>query len=397
MKKLFALLLMLVAQTVMARPATPLILISIDGFRPDYLQRGVTPNLNALAARGVRAQAMRPSFPSLTFPNHYTLVTGLRPDHHGLVGNIIIDPAIPERRFQLHDKLAVLDRRWWDQGVPVWVTAEQQGLRSASLFWPGSEADIQGVRPTLAPPFDDALTPEQRVDLLLSWLDQPQQQWDFLSLYFSHVDHAGHDYGPDAELTTAAVAQADQAIGRLLAGLQQRGVEANLVVVADHGMAAVSRERVIRMDRLAPRGSYEKVVDGPYAGLYPVAGRTARLEAALLKPWPHMQCWRKQDIPPRLAYGQHARVPPLLCLADPGWSIVFSAEQAAKVHGGRHGYDNVAPDMAALCIAAGPALRSGVQLPVIDNVDVYPLLMQLLGLVPLASDGQLTPWLPALR
>lgn len=397
MKKLLALLLMLAAQSVLARPANPLILISIDGFRADYLQRGVTPNLNALAARGVRAQAMRPSFPSLTFPNHYTLVTGLRPDHHGLVDNQIFDPAIPERRFKLSDKLAVLDRRWWDQGVPVWVTAEQHGLRSAMLFWPGSEADIQGVRPTLAPAFDDTLTPEQRVDLLLSWLDQPQQQWDFLSLYFSHVDHAGHDYGPDADATTAAVAQADQAIGRLLAGLQQRGVDANLVVVADHGMAAVSPERVIRMDLLAPAGSYEKVTDGPYAALNPVPGQSAQLEAALLKPWPHMQCWRKQDIPTRLAYGQHARVPALLCLAEPGWSIVFSAQQAAKVHGGRHGYDNGASEMAALCIAAGPALRSAVQLPVIDNVDVYPLLMQLLALPARSTDGQLTPWRAALR
>lgn len=397
MKRIFALLLMLATQSVLARPANPLILISIDGFRADYLQRGVTPNLNALAARGVRVQAMRPSFPSLTFPNHYTLVTGLRPDHHGLVDNVMLDSAIPERRFKLNDRLALQDRRWWDQGVPVWVTAEQQGLRSAMLFWPGSEADIQGVRPTLAPPFDDALTPEQRVDLLLSWLDQPQQQWDFLSLYFSHVDHAGHDYGPDAEATTAAVALADQAIGRLLAGLQQRGVAPNLVVVADHGMAAVSPERVIRMDLLAPRDSYEKIVDGPYATLNPVAGRAAQLEAALLKPWPHMQCWRKQDIPARLAYGQHARVPALLCLAEPGWSIAFSAQQAAKVHGGRHGYDNAAPDMAALCIAAGPALRSGVVLPALDNVDVYPLLMHLLALPPLATDGQITPWQPALR
>lgn len=397
MKKLLALLLMLAAQSVLARPANPLILISIDGFRADYLERSVTPNLNALAARGVRAQAMRPSFPSLTFPNHYTLVTGLRPDHHGLVGNVIIDPAIPERRFLIRDKQAVLDRRWWDQGVPVWVTAEQHGLRSASVFWPGSEADIQGVRPTLAPPYDDEMTPEQRVDLLLSWLDQPQQQWDFLSLYFSHLDHAGHDYGPEAEQTTAAIARADQAIGRLLAGLQQRGIQANLVVVADHGMAAVSPQRVIRLDQLAPEGSYQHVVDGPYAGLDPLAGRAAELEAALLKPWPHMQCWRKQDIPARLAYGRHVRVPALICLAEPGWSIVFSAEQAAKVHGGRHGYDPAAPEMAALCIAAGPALRSAVALPVIDNVDVYPLLMHLLALPARNTDGQLAPWHAALR
>ncbi|MRW92400.1 alkaline phosphatase family protein [Duganella sp. FT80W] len=396
MRTLLTLLLALVGANVAAQPAHPVILVSIDGFRPDYLTEGVTPNLNRLAAQGVRAEGMRPSFPSITFPNHYTLVTGKRPDHHGLVDNVMSDPAISDERFTLSNAAAVTDHRWWDQAEPVWVTAELHGVHSATMFWPGSEAAIHGVRPTIAPKFDGKLPAAQRVDTLLSWLDQPGQQFGFLTLYFDDVDHAGHSYGPAAAETTEAVAQVDQAIGRLLDGLAARHVEANIVVVSDHGMAPVSTERVIRMQDIAPAGSYEEVVSGSYAGMNAVAGKEQQLAAALLKPQQHMQCWRKEEIPARLAYGHNARVPAFLCLADDGWSIVFSDKSAAKVKGGKHGYDNALPDMRATFIAAGPAFAPGVVLPVFDNVDVYPLLMRLIGVAALPSDGDITPLLPAL-
>lgn len=396
MKTLVTLLLALVGATAAAQPAHPVILVSMDGFRPDYLARGVTPNLNHLAATGARAEGMRPSFPSVTFPNHYTLVTGMRPDHHGLVDNVMRDPAISDERFTLGNAAAVTDRRWWDQAEPVWVTAERNGIRTATMFWPGSEADIHGVRPTIAPKFDGKLPAAQRVDTLLSWLDQPQQQFGFLTLYFDDVDHAGHEFGPDAEQTTQAVALVDQAIGRLVAGLEARHIDANLVIVSDHGMAPVSTERVIRLQDIAPKGSYEEVVSGSYAGLNAKPGHDAELAAALLQPHPHLQCWRKQEIPARLAYGKNARVPAFLCLADPEWSVVFNDKSAAKVKGGKHGYDNLAPEMAATFIANGPAFKPGVLVPSFDNVDVYPLLMRLLDVTPLPSDGDITPLLPAL-
>jgi predicted AlkP superfamily pyrophosphatase or phosphodiesterase len=399
MKTLLALLLAAMsatAATAVAQPVHPVILVSIDGFRPDYLERGVTPNLNRLAAGGARAVAMRPSFPSITFPNHYTLVTGMRPDHHGIVDNVMNDAAISDQRFTMANAAAVTDRRWWDQAEPVWVTAERHNVRSATMFWPGSEAAIHGVRPTIAPKFDGKLPASARVDMLLSWLDQPGQQFGFLTLYFDDVDHAGHASGPAAPQTIEAVALVDQAIGRLLDGLAARQVAANLVVVSDHGMTPVSKERVIRMDALAPAGSYREVTSGPYAAMDAAPGKEDQLADALLQPQQHMQCWRKQQIPARLAYGGNARVPGFLCLADPGWSIVFNDESAAKVKGGKHGYDNAAPEMAATFIAAGPAFKPGVVLPTFDNVDVYPLLMRLLDVTPLPSDGDITPLLPAL-
>ncbi|QJD90022.1 alkaline phosphatase family protein [Duganella dendranthematis] len=398
MKKLLTLLLALAAGVAAAQPAHPVILVSLDGFRPDYLERGVTPNLNRLAAGGVRAVAMRPSFPSITFPNHYTLVTGLRPDHHGIVDNTMIDKAISDKRFTLSNAEAVADHRWWDQGEPVWVTAERNGIRTGTMFWPGSEAAIHGVRPTVAPKFDGKLPAAERVDTLLSWLDRPaDQRFGFMTLYFDDVDHAGHEFGPAAPQTTEAVALVDQAIGRLLDGLASRHLDANLVIVSDHGMAAVNHERVLPLYQMLPKGSYEDVTNGPYAGINPSSPEQAdKLAAALMQPHAHLQCWRKEEIPARLAYGHNARVPAFLCLADPGWSIVFSDKSAAKVKGGKHGYDNVAPDMAATFIAAGPAFKPGVVLPEFDNVDVYPLLMRLLDVAPLPSDGDITPLLPAL-
>ncbi|WP_332853998.1 alkaline phosphatase family protein [Duganella sp. S19_KUP01_CR8] len=395
LKKLAGLLMLAVSCCAAAHAAPLTILVSIDGMRPDYLERGVTPNLNRLAAGGARAVAMRPSFPSITFPNHYTLVTGLRPDHHGVVDNNMDDAAIPGVRFSLDNPAAVTDRRWWDQAEPVWVTAELHGIRAGTMFWPGSEAAIHGVQPTVAPQFNGKLPAAARTERLLSWLGREDvEPLGFATLYLDDVDHAGHTYGPAAEQTTAAVALVDQAVGQMLDGLAKRKLDANIVIVSDHGMAPVSAERVVRMDRLLPEGSYRKVVQGPYAGMEAMPGREEQLAAALLKPQDHMQCWRKGELPARLAYGRNARVPAFICLAETGWMLTFSDKALGK--GGAHGYDNAAPEMGAIFIAAGPAFKPGVVLPAFDNVDVYPLLMRLLKLAPLPSDGDITPLLPAL-
>ncbi|WP_323990283.1 ectonucleotide pyrophosphatase/phosphodiesterase [Nguyenibacter sp. L1] len=384
----------------------PVILVSIDGFRPDYLDRGVTPNLNALAASGVRAVAMHPSFPSITFPNHYTLVTGLRPDRNGIVGNTMYDPAMPGMRFSLGNRAAVTDRRWWDQAEPVWVTAERHGLRSATLFWPGSEAPIHGVRPADWLPFDGAMPPDDRVDRLLSWFDRPPARRPrFATLYFNRVDHAGHEFGPDAPQTTAAAALIDQAIGRLVAGLRARHIDADIIVVSDHGMAATSMQRIVYLDRIAPAGTFRFVTGGAYAGVdaapgvapRATPGQAARLAAALLAHHDHMACTRRQDLPERFHYGHNPRVPAFICVADVGWMIAASAAHPPRTVGGDHGYDAMAPEMNATFLAAGPAFVPGRVIGAFDNVDVYPLVMTLLGLPPLPSDGTVAPFRPALR
>lgn len=368
----------------------PLILISIDGFRPDYLQRGVSPVLNQLAQQGASAAVMRPSFPSVTFPNHYTLVTGLRPDQHGIVANTMEDPLIPGVRFALSKREAVTDRRWWDMAEPFWVTAEKAGVKTGTMFWPGSEADIQGVRPSQWAVFDEKMSPDTRVDTLLGWLDLPAEQRPrLLTLYFDQVDHAGHDFGPDSPQIAQAVAEVDAALGRLRAGLQQRGLQANLVIVSDHGMSAVSDQRVIRLNQLLADNQFRTITTGPFAGIELTAETAAQAEKALLGKHEHMECWRKSEIPARLEFGSNRRVPAVFCLAEPGWQIVANEKAKLRSSGGAHGYDNLAPDMAALFIANGPAFRAGAQIAELQNVDVYPLLMQVAGVPALPSRGNL--------
>lgn len=377
--------------TLMAPPLAaahhPVILISVDGLRADYLKRGLTPNISRLAARGVTTSAMRPSFPSLTFPNHYTLVTGLRPDHHGIVNNNMEDPALG--RFALSIREAVSDGRWWADGEPIWVTAEKAGIPTATMFWPGSEAEIHGVRPSRWLPFDGAMPAAKRVDQVLDWLSN--RPWPGLAtLYFDTVDHDGHEFGPDSPQVNRALQAVDRQIGRLLAGLKARRIDANIVLVADHGMAAVSPDRRIFLDSLLDPASIRLVAGGAVASINPVPAQAAAVRAALLRPHPHMQCWDKADIPARLHYGSHRRVPAILCLAQVGWMIWLSPPRAdvpMAPLGGMHGYDPADPAMAASFVASGPAFRRGVVLPPFDNVDVHPLLLRLLGLPPMATDG----------
>ena len=377
-------------------PGRPLvILVGVDGFRPDYLERGVTPTLNRLRAEGAFA-AMRPSFPSVTFPNHYTLVTGLHPDRHGIVNNTMIDAELG--RFSLGNAAAVTDRRWWDGGEPIWVTAERAGLVTGTMFWPGSEAEIGGVRPTRWTVFDQSMPGDARVDQVLAWLDLPgDERPDFATVYFDIVDTAGHNHGPDSAQVTEAAASVDASIARLIAGLEARGLadRTTIVVAADHGMAATAPERAIHLDDLIDLDHIRIVHSGAFVGINPVSGHEAAVEAALVRRHAHMECFRKEDVPARLAYGRHPRVPAIICLPDAGW-LAVTRERPVRRAGGAHGYDNAAPEMAALFIAHGPGVRPGVMLNDMDAVDVHPLLAHLLGLQAPRGDGSLEDLRPAL-
>lgn len=381
-------------QATTAAPASPatVILISIDGYRADYLQRGLSPSLAMLAARGVRAQWMTPSFPSLTFPNHYTLVTGLYPDHHGIVANTMEDARLG--RFSLSNRRAVSDERWWDQATPLWVDVQRQGGHAATMFWPGSEAPIHGVRPDHWLPFDAKMPPEARVDKVLQWLDLPPVlRPRFITLYFDAVDHQAHEHGPDSTEVDEALRRTDAALGRLIDGLKQRGLfdRVDLVIVSDHGMAPVSPGHLIFLDTLADLGKLRVVVTGPIAELGPAVSDDASRDAVkkLLAPHPHLRCWRKQDIPRRFHYGTHPRIPPWVCLAQTGWLITTHQAVAARAHPprGEHGYDNFDPLMRALFIAEGPAFQRDVVVAPFPNVDVYPLLAHLLRITSERNDG----------
>ena len=382
---LLALLLPLAAHAQEGSERKPVtILISIDGFRADYLDRGITPTLSRLAMEGAHGK-LRPSFPTKTFPNHYAIVTGKRPDTNGIVGNNMIDPRRPDVRFSLGDPKQSLDPFWWDEAEPAWVTADKAGVRSATMFWPGSEVAIHESRPPDWMRYDAHVGYTQRVNTLLDWMRRPADiRPAFVTLYFEAVDDAGHKFGPDSAEVNAAIAEVDARIGDLTAGIAALGQPARTIVVADHGMRAIDESRVIQLADLIDLPSIIAVETGPYAAIEPAAGTDDRVYKALLKPHDHMVCNRREELPKRLHYGQNPRVAAIICIAKPGWSIIAGTPNW-PVKGGAHGYDNQDSEMLALFIASGTGLTGDVG--TIDNIEVYPLLMRLIGVAPLPSDA----------
>ncbi len=386
MIRLLATLFALVAAPLSAQTERPItILVSIDGFRADYLDRAAAPRLRALATAGVRA-AMRPSFPSTTFPNHQTLVTGLRPDRHGIVANSMEDAAKPGVTFTMANS----DPFWWSQAEPIWTTAERAGVRTATMFWPGANVAYDKIRPHDWWLYAKENTEAQRVDAVIDWLRRPAaMRPQFVTLYFDTVDTAGHEHGPDSARTDAAIAAVDVQIGRLVDGVAAMGLRANYVIVADHGMAATSPDRVIELWKRVPPKNTRTFGYGSVVGLAPEPRRERRVARALAKPHPHMTCVRKGDLPAALHYGRNPRVPPFVCIAALGWTIQTAPPPADKPFegGGAHGYDPAAREMDAVFIGHGPAFRAGMAIPTFDNVDVYPLVAGLIGIPARASDG----------
>ncbi|MGO1001500.1 alkaline phosphatase family protein [Lysobacter sp. CA196] len=390
------------APTRVAPPAdTPLLLISIDGFRASYFELGLTPNIERFARDGVRAQWMTPSYPSLTFPNHYTLVTGLRPDHHGVVHNSMSDESLG--RFKISDRDAVGEMRWWNGGEPIWIGAQKAGLRSATLFWPGSEAPIHGLRPDRWRPFDAAVGENARVDEVLGWLGEPASTRPHVAtLYFDALDHEGHDHGPDSPQVREALSRIDAAIGRLLDGLAARKQldRTNIVLVSDHGMAEVAPgHRIAVEDMVTPEQAVVTSL-GQSIGIVPNRGHEAEVEQRLLGPHVSYDCWRKTELPAQWHYGTHPRVPPIVCQMHEGWDAIEREKLPKDGLGqtrGSHGFDPALPSMRAIFVARGPAFKPGATIPAIDNVDVYPLLARLIGIPAAHNDGDIEPLLPALR
>ena len=383
----------------LAATTPKLLLVSIDGLRADMLDRGITPNLSRIAHDGVRARWMTPSYPSLTFPNHYTLVTGLRPNHHGIIHNSMQEEALG--RFQVNLPEAVTDSRWWG-GEPIWVGAEKAGLRSATWSWPGSEAAIQGVRPSQWRVYSPDVPLADRVDDVLRWVgDDGPDAPRLVTLYMEQVDKAGHHYGPDSPEYAAAIVQVDTAIGRLLDGLAARGLDdgTNLIVVSDHGMAQVPDGQTIAVEDMVDPAIASNVSTGQSIGFAPLPGKQPAAEAILLGAHANYDCWTRQTLPARWEYGSHPRIPPIICQMHEGWNALTRERLAERKPGdrGSHGYDNALPSMRAIFIARGPSFKQGATLPGFDNVDLYPLMTRLLGIPAAPNDGNPETLVPALK
>jgi predicted AlkP superfamily pyrophosphatase or phosphodiesterase len=387
-------LLALCAVLLLRAPVAPkpiVILVSIDGWRWDYIDRADAPHLKALAARGVRSQGLIPSFPSVTFPNHYTIVTGLLPDHHGIIGNAMFDRTIGPEKFTMTSATA-RDPRWWG-GEPIWVTAIKQSQKSAAMFWPGSEA----VKPTYWRPFDDNVPNADRVTQVLDWMKLPEaDRPTFSTLYFSEVDHAGHTSGPDSPELLAAAAHVDQAMGLLFRGVNALGLadRTTYVVVSDHGMAPTSDDRLIFLDDYLAPGEIDVVEWSPNVAINP-RGRTPpdELYRKLVDKHPALAVYTREQLPKRLQYGANPRIPAVIGIAEMGWTITTHTAADSRMKAGRtfgggaHGYDPRYREMHGLFIAAGARIRHGVVVPEFQNIHVYNFMCELLHLTPAANDG----------
>lgn len=397
MRRALAFLVLLIGLTACGQPSPApgtVVLISFDGFRADYLQRHPTPEILRLIARGARAEALIPPFPSKTFPSHYTIVTGLYPAHHGIVANTMVDTALGAR-FSLADRDAVEDERWWG-GEPIWVTAERQGRVTASLFWPGSEGKVQGVQPRYWARYDASMTHDAEVRQALAWLDLPvAERPALIALYFNDTDDVGHRDGPDAASVGEAVARLDTVIGLLRTGLEARGLDlvVNVVITSDHGMVEVSPDRLIFLDDYIDVATVDVVDWSPVSMMSARNGDHAAVVRRLSGAHPQLKASLKEDLPERLHFRDSPRITPIVGLAAEGWTITTHAVRAkqmadgAELSRGAHGYDNALPSMHGILIAAGPSFRQGVVMPAVESVHVYEMLCRLLGLTPAANDG----------
>jgi len=377
------------AQTVAPVATTkPLvILVSLDGFKPSYLSETSTPNLHQLAQQGAQSRGLVSAFPSLTFPNHVTLVTGQTPDEHGIVNNTMTDPSTPQR-FTLGSREAVENPLWWHEARPIWIGLRQEGKIASTLFWPGSEAPIQGLMPNDWLRYNHEMSHEARIETLMGWLTRTEDQKpDFATLYFSDVDSAGHAAGPDSDAVKLATKKVDQSIGKLMEALTSKGLLANttLVIVSDHGMALAPENQVIQVKSLLsafPAAKWEWL--GPTSGVR-LNGEPTEGVMRALSTLSNVSCWPKRSMPARFKFGTHRRIPDIICLSNVGYSVSDNPERKGPL--GQHGYDPEHPDMHGILIVSGPQIQHA-QLDLVSNLEVYGLLTQLLGMKQEGHEGR---------
>lgn len=373
------------------------ILISIDGFRYDYLEKYKPRNLNKIAKKGVRAKWLIPSFPTKTFPNHYTIATGLYPEKHGIIANNMYDPEF-DAVFTLSKREEVQNPRWWG-GEPIWVTAEKQGQISAAFFFPGTESEIAGKLPTYWKNYDGNIPNETRVRTVLGWLDLPKEKRPtFISMYFSDVDDAGHAFSPDSEKTGKAVKKIDEMIGKLWEGLKKRNIhkKVNLIIVSDHGMASVPQKNSVILDEMFDTSLAKQVFwVSEIVQIFPKDGKEDEIYNSIKsKLPPTAKVYKKSEIPRKFRYQNHRRIAPIIVLPDENW-ILVTRERFNKMESegrlndtrGSHGYDNTLESMRAVFIGHGEAFKKGFIAEPFKNIHVYNLMADILKLKPVENDG----------
>ena len=380
-----------VAPHALAQPA-PLILISMDGCRWDYpeIHAADAPHLRELIATGVSARELIPVYPSNTFPNHYSLVTGLYPEHHGIINNDMYDPRTKEE-FIYNHPAPNHEPQWWG-GEPIWTTAVEQGKVAACDFWPGSEVARHGVRPTYFRAYDYKIPFATRLNDLIARLSLPLEQRPVVTtFYFEETNSAGHSYGPRSAELGAALHLVDEHLGEMLRRLSAAHIPVNVIIVSDHGMTEVSSSRWMYLDDYVDVSTVQIDFQGPAAGLRPLTGTPEELVARLAK-LPHAKAYLARDLPARFHVDPaNPRTPPVWVCPELGWHVykhsIFNV-LSYRNQVGDHGYDPRYQDMHGILIAHGPAFKSdGQRIDPVENIHLYNLMCAVEGLKPAPNDG----------
>ena len=397
MKILFQLLFLLITVIPSFAQQPYTILISLDGFRWDYPNRGLTPTLEWIAQNGVRAISLQPTFPSKTFPNHIAALTGMYPENHGIIFNHFTNPFTGER-YSLSKKETVTDGKWY-LGEFFWETAERQGIKTASYFWPGSEISLPYRHPSYFEAYEHTRPYIERIDGVINWLQLPEEQRPrFITLYFHETDDAGHQFGPNAPETNQAIQLVDSLIGVLIDRLKAIDMleQTNIIVISDHGMTEVDTQRIIDVEAMIADYDCKLMEVGPVMMVEPKNERDiSAVYQALKSQATHFRVFLREAVPAHYHFSKNPFIGKIVLIADMGWSLhnTGSAARYRKRHdfGGNHGYDNHHMDMHGIFFAAGPSFKKGYPAGTLRNIDIYPLLCRIYNIFPRQNiDGDIT-------
>jgi alkaline phosphatase D len=364
------------------------VMISLDAFRWDYTSIARTPNLNAIAKKGVTAQGLIPCYPTKTFPNHYSMATGLHPNNHGIVCNRFFDTELGY--YSIGDRQAVENPAFYG-GEPIWLTAENQGLKAATFYWVGSEAPIGGKYSSYWKRYDQSIPFVSRIDTLIHWLNLPESERPrLITLYYHEPDAIAHKDGATGPKTIAMVEHLDSLVGVLCERIAKvpYANKINVLIVSDHGMADISPKRYINLSKYVNKDWFDIITGGnPVYSLKP-KDQFRRQAIDALKAIPNLKVWERHEIPTRLHYGTNPRIQDVLIEANAGYSIGLGSD-SSRYKGATHGYDNQNPDMHGIFFAYGPAFKVGYMHKAFMNTNLYPMIAHILGLTPAKTDGDI--------
>ncbi len=390
LKKSIYTIIFIISGSIFAENDQYVLVVSMDGFRADYLEKTDTPNFDKMAKNGVHSEGLIPVFITKTFPNHYSIATGMYAESHGLIANSFFASDLG-KHYSIRDRESVENGNFYG-GEPIWVTAERQGVKTASYFWVGTEAAIAGVHPSIWKRYDQKVPFDDRIDSVMTWFSLPiLHRPRLVMLYFHEPDWTGHEYGPNSVETVKQIQIMDGIIGTIMKKAKKLSIadKLNVLIVSDHGMTEVHPEQTIDLSAYADLSGVTTTGAGPTVFLSAESSKRLTYVYNELQQLPNAQVYWKREIPDRWHFRDHERIPEILIIADEGWTLMPMGH-GPGMYKGTHGYDNNLTSMNAIFVAEGPAFKSGYSREPFENIHIYPILVHILGLEPYAKiDGNL--------